>query len=88
MIMSTLSAISARCPDTVVHTTFHSMGSTIMRWWVAYIRWRIERLALDRLEALSDRQLREIGLVRPQIALTMKGGRGCDTAPACPMEPR
>ena len=69
--MSTISYISGRSADTIVHVPY----GALMRWWAAYTTWRIERLAIDRLEAMSDRQLKDIGLVRSQIALAVRRGR-------------
>lgn len=61
--MSTLSDIAGqRAGD-----TGHAWGSALMRWWVAYTAWRVERLAIERLQAMSDRQLNDIGLVCSQL---------------------
>jgi uncharacterized protein YjiS (DUF1127 family) len=35
-------------------------GRAMKRWWLAYMTWRIERLAIARLSAMSDRQLKDI----------------------------
>jgi hypothetical protein len=32
-------------------------GSTLGRWWMAYMMWRLERLAVAQLRAFSDREL-------------------------------
>jgi uncharacterized protein YjiS (DUF1127 family) len=52
-------------------------GRMLLRWWVAYTAWRVERLAIAHLGAMSDRQLKDIGLVRSQIGFAVKGERGC-----------
>jgi uncharacterized protein YjiS (DUF1127 family) len=39
----------------------------VKSWWVGYLTWRIERLAIVQLEAMSDRELEDIGLTRSQI---------------------
>lgn len=52
-------------------------GRTLLRWWVAYTAWRVERLALARLRGMCDRQLKDIGLVRSQIDFAVRGERGC-----------
>jgi uncharacterized protein YjiS (DUF1127 family) len=70
--MSSIAATAARCAGAVVVAP----GSAILRWWVAYTTWRIERLAIDRLEAMSDPQLKDIGLVRSQIEFAVKNGGG------------
>ncbi len=48
-------------------------GRTMKRWWLAYMTWRIERLAISRLSAMSDRQLKDIGILRSQIEIAVKG---------------
>jgi uncharacterized protein YjiS (DUF1127 family) len=47
-----------------------------IRCWAAYITWRVERLAVARLGAMSDRQLRDLGIVRSQIEFAVKNGIG------------
>jgi uncharacterized protein YjiS (DUF1127 family) len=36
--------------------------------------WRVERLAVARLGAMSDRQLLDLGIVRSRIAFAVKDG--------------
>jgi uncharacterized protein YjiS (DUF1127 family) len=43
------------------------IGSALRRWWLAYIDWRMRRLAIQRLRDMSDRELKDIGLCRSQI---------------------
>jgi uncharacterized protein YjiS (DUF1127 family) len=43
------------------------------RAWVAYTTWRIERAAIDQLSAMSDRQLKDIGLTRSEIVAAARG---------------
>jgi uncharacterized protein YjiS (DUF1127 family) len=47
------------------------LTATLRRWWVAYVTWRIERLAVSRLATLSDRELGDIAIVRSQIEFAM-----------------
>jgi uncharacterized protein YjiS (DUF1127 family) len=35
--------------------------------------WRIERAAIDQLSAMSDRQLKDIGLTRSEIVAAARG---------------
>ncbi len=51
----------------------HAVAGATRRWWVAYITWRIERLAIARLRTTSDRQLKDMGIVRSQIEFAVKG---------------
>ncbi len=43
------------------------------RWWAAYRTRRIEQLAIARLEAMSDHQLKDIGIARSQIEFAVRG---------------
>ena len=47
--------------------TFAGIGRNLKRWWIAYMHWRIERAAADRLFSMSDRELKDIGLIRSGI---------------------
>jgi uncharacterized protein YjiS (DUF1127 family) len=42
--------------------------TTVERWAVAYMTWRMEKAAIAALSAMSDRELRDIGLTRSEIA--------------------
>jgi uncharacterized protein YjiS (DUF1127 family) len=53
-------------------TVASRIGRTLQRWWIAYMDWRLQRLALDRLGRLSDRQLSDIGLSRSQIEAAVR----------------
>jgi len=46
----------------------------LQSWWVAYLACRLEREAAIQLEALSDRELQDIGLRRCEIEGAVKGG--------------
>ena len=39
----------------------------LRRWWIAYIEWRLERAAIAQLCALTDHQLKDIGLTRSAV---------------------
>ena len=43
------------------------LAGRLMRWWIAYTAWRVERAAIRQLWAISDRELKDIGLVRSGI---------------------
>lgn len=42
--------------------------ATLRRWCLAYLGWRAERAAIAHLRAMSDRDLRDIGLMRSHLA--------------------
>jgi uncharacterized protein YjiS (DUF1127 family) len=45
-----------------------SLRATLRQWCVSYMGWRAERAATAHLRAMSDRDLRDIGLLRSQLA--------------------
>jgi len=63
-----------------------SLGSAMVAsaktWWMAYLIRRIERVAVLQLEAMSDRELEDIGITRSQIERAVKGELR-SSAPAC-----
>ena len=44
------------------------LAAALERLLVAYMTWRIERAAIAVLSAMSDRELKDIGLTRGEIA--------------------
>ena len=49
------------------------LGTTLNRWCVAYLTWRIERAAITQLGSMSDHQLRDIGISRSEILSAVRG---------------
>jgi uncharacterized protein YjiS (DUF1127 family) len=47
--------------------------ATVKTWWMAYLTRRIQRVAIVQLEAMSDRELEDIGLTRSQIQWAVRG---------------
>jgi uncharacterized protein YjiS (DUF1127 family) len=52
------------------------IGVALQRWWLAYMEWRLQRLAANLLHRMSDRQLKDLGLTRSQIELAARGRAG------------
>src|SRR5262245_54645394 len=77
MIMSTISSSPAPQGMTA-HSLMVGLSANLKRWWVAYMTWRIERAAIDRLCSMSDRTLKDIGLTRSGIPGAVKGERSVD----------
>jgi uncharacterized protein YjiS (DUF1127 family) len=50
-----------------------SVLATLKQWCVTYMGWRVERAAIAHLRAMSDRDLRDIGLMRSQVAQAVQG---------------
>ena len=48
-------------------------GRVLRRWWMAYIKWRLERLAISKVKAMSDRELKDIGICRVQMEFAVRG---------------
>ena len=44
----------------------------LKRWWSVYKAWRSEQTAIVELASLSDRDLRDIGLHRSEIACAVR----------------
>jgi uncharacterized protein YjiS (DUF1127 family) len=65
MIMSTIS--NAMLGRNTATETLAGIGRNLKRWWIAYMHWRIERAAADRLFSMSDRELKDIGLNRSGV---------------------
>src|SRR5262245_6519435 len=49
--------------------------ATVKKWRMAYLDRRIERVGIAHLEAMSDRELEDIGLTRSQIESAVRGER-------------
>jgi uncharacterized protein YjiS (DUF1127 family) len=50
------------------------IGGALQRCWLAYMDWRVEQMAIRRLRRMSDRELKDIGLLRSQIEFEVRGG--------------
>ena len=46
--------------------------TTVRLWWVAHLARRMERVAMVKLQAMSDRELKDIGLTRFQLEQAVK----------------
>jgi uncharacterized protein YjiS (DUF1127 family) len=47
--------------------------AVLKRWWVAYTTWRDEEKAIAQLMSMNDWELKDIGLVRSDIARIVRG---------------
>ena len=50
------------------------LGILLKAWWAAYRRRRTERIMAETLRGMSDRQLRDIGIVRSEIDFAVRRG--------------
>ena len=71
--MSTTFGTAASAQELTPSSWASGMLATAKRAWVAYMTWRIERTAIDQLSAMSDRQLKDIGLTRSEIVAAARG---------------
>lgn len=55
-------------------TILRRIARALQRSWIAYTDWRLQQLAISRLRRMSDRELKDIGLLRSQIELKVRGG--------------
>jgi uncharacterized protein YjiS (DUF1127 family) len=55
------------------------LGAAIKGWWAGYRRRRRERLTAELLYRMSDRELKDIGIVRTQLDFAV--GRGPERSP-------
>jgi uncharacterized protein YjiS (DUF1127 family) len=78
-IMSTISTAPAAAP--AGQFTAGTLLGAVRSWWAAYLTWRIERAAIKALEAMSDRQLKDIGLARSDIARAVRGAARFGSGP-------
>jgi uncharacterized protein YjiS (DUF1127 family) len=58
------------------------ISHVVSRCWRAFLKWRREQAAIAELATMSDRNLRDIGLNRYEIAFAMKGELACIRRPA------
>jgi len=54
---------------------FQTLTGALKVWWVAYITWRMENIAITQLQAMSDRELQDIGLTRSDVSSSVMGAR-------------
>jgi uncharacterized protein YjiS (DUF1127 family) len=73
--MRTLSSTTARLQNvaTPSNRLIDQLIARLQSWWVAYLGWRIERQATLQLEAMTDRELHDIGLRPCEIEGAVKG---------------
>jgi uncharacterized protein YjiS (DUF1127 family) len=72
MIMSTMTRAPAAVAGVSGGSASRWLGDVLKRWWVARMRRRLEGLAIRQLRAMSDRELKDIGVVRSQIEFSVR----------------
>jgi uncharacterized protein YjiS (DUF1127 family) len=67
MVMSMSSLAPPAAQDAITEAQAEGCGAVLKRWWSAYMIRRMEAVAIDRLQSMSDRDLKDIGLTRAGI---------------------
>ena len=59
-------------PRSVGGASPEGLSRALRRWWLAYMEWRLQRLAARLLHRMSDRELEDLGLTRSEAALAAR----------------
>jgi uncharacterized protein YjiS (DUF1127 family) len=70
VIPRTRSAAPSRPGEACVEGMVHAFR----RWLTAFKTWKAERIAMAQLQSMSDRELKDIGLVRSEIDFAVRDG--------------
>jgi uncharacterized protein YjiS (DUF1127 family) len=76
MLMNTISRAPAVSQSMAAPIWVTGLVATLKRWCAAYITWRIARVDFVHLNSMSDRELKDLGLNRLEIADVVTGTRG------------
>ncbi len=68
--MSTLSNVVSQSQ---AHPLPGGVPGFLRRGWIAYLEWRLHKLAARQLQGMSDRELKDIGLTRSDIEAALRG---------------
>lgn len=63
----------SRGRDHATTAIFQAAGRSLGRLWRIYMDWRRQRKAIAQLGLMSDRELKDIGLIRDQIEAGVRG---------------
>jgi uncharacterized protein YjiS (DUF1127 family) len=80
IVMSTISTTPASSEAFAGNSGTARLTAILKRWWMAYLTWRFEQVAIAQLWALSDRDLRDIGLRRCEIEGAVRRAPKCERA--------
>jgi uncharacterized protein YjiS (DUF1127 family) len=73
MVMSMSFAAPPAAHGTLARPQADGPVAVLQRWWVACMARRFEAAAIGRLSSMSDRELKDIGLVRSNIVPAVRG---------------
>jgi uncharacterized protein YjiS (DUF1127 family) len=77
-IMSTTHSAPAAAQGTAEYVPESGLTAALKRWWAAYSAWRSRRAAMVALCAMSDLELKDMGLRRCDIPRGVRGDLTCD----------
>lgn len=72
MVMSTIFCAPHAARGTVARPRVDGAAAILKGWWAAYVNRRMQAAAIARLGSMSDRELKDIGLVRSNIIAAVK----------------
>jgi uncharacterized protein YjiS (DUF1127 family) len=52
----------------------HGIGVALRRWLAAFRTWKAQQAAIARLQSMSDRELKDIGVSRSEIGRAARDG--------------
>lgn len=76
--MSAIFSATAAARGITGRSCVNGTAATLKRWWAAYVTWRLERAAINKLSSLNDRELKDMGLDRSEIMGAVKGRVACE----------
>ena len=76
--MSTISTTPASSGALAGNSGTTRLAAVLKRWWIAFLTWRLEQAAIAQLAALSDRELKDIGLRRCEIEGAVRRESKCE----------
>jgi uncharacterized protein YjiS (DUF1127 family) len=71
--LSTICSASAEPQSIAGQSWAGGLVAILERWFAACLTWRMERAAIAQLWSMSDRELKDIGLIRSEINGAVKG---------------
>jgi uncharacterized protein YjiS (DUF1127 family) len=80
IVMSTISTTPALSQAFAGNSCTTRLAAILKRWWMAYLTWRFEQTAIAQLAALSDRELKDIGVRRCEIENAVRHAPKCEHA--------
>ena len=73
MRLNMISSAPAAAQGLVGQSPRMELVAVLKHWWVACLTRRTEQVAIAQLHSMSDRELKDIGLTRSDIAFVARG---------------